>query len=160
MMLLLCVCVCVCVHVCVCVCVRVCKVPIWGTDGSTPDDASLPVLPDNGQVVDMLLCIQEVQKGQAALFDQGLLVCKGTPHSEQLLAASKQAALACSELSVRLLSMIKGLSFDNQELAVTVQSLSYNIAQAGKSLSHLVKCGPTPRTATSIETCYSDPSIV
>ena len=145
---------------CVCVCVCVCKVQIWGTDGSTPDDASLPVLPDNGRVVDMLLCIQEVQKGQAVLFDQGLLVCNGEPHSEQLLAASKQAVLACSELSVCLLSVIKGLSFDNQELAATVQSLSYDIAQAGKSLSHLVKCGPSPGAPPTEDTRYSDLSIV
>lgn len=141
----------------------VCKTPIWGLDGSAPDDAPLPILPDNGRVVDMLLCIQEVQRRQSVLLEQGLLVCADTPHFEQLLAASNQAVLACSGLSACLLTIIKGLppSPDNQVFAATIQSLSYDIAQAGKLLCHLVKNGPSLGNAPLEEdTCYSDSSVI
>ena len=135
--------------------------PIWGLDGSTPDDAPLPALPDNGRVTDMLLCIQEVKKGQAAMFDQGLLVCKGTPQFDTLLAAIKQAVLACSELSACMLSITKGLpASDSQVFVVTIQSLSHDIAHAGKSLIHLVKCGRSLGTTTPDDACYTDPSVV
>ena len=121
---------------------------IWSVCANVDDDdvieGTLPSLPNLHYVVGMLVHMEHVHRGVLNLIR---LACHlgdepGDLSSglEKLTLSNSQVALCCNELAASLLTVIKStLCTTSKELSKEVQSLSHEIARAGKNLNQLLK---------------------
>lgn len=127
------------------------------------EEGTLPLTSNTHHVLEMLTHLQHVQKNMHGIREQAEIIQEGNYNLEELGVCNSHVARCCNELAASVLTVIKSASCaTHQELSVEVQSLSREIAGAGKALNHLIKRGPdgtksskTPRlrqTGTSLAT--------
>lgn len=77
----------------------------------------------------------------ASMNKQTALILEGNTNLEKLSLCNNHAALCCNELAASVLTVITKSSVcsNQQKLSSEVQTLSRDIARAGKSLNHLIK---------------------
>ena len=108
---------------------------------------TLPPVPNLHHVTGMLVLVEHVHQGTLTLTqlashlgreedDPGEINNK----LEKLSMSNSQVALCCNELAASLLTVIKSAPcVTGKELSSQVQSLSHEIARAGKNVNHLLK---------------------
>ena len=107
---------------------------------------TLPPTPNLHHITGMLVVVEHVHQGTLTLIqltsqlgneeDPGEINSK----LEKLSLSNSQVALRCNELAASLLTVIKSaLCATSKELSSQVQSLSHDIARAGKNVNHLLK---------------------
>ena len=104
----------------------------------------LPV-PNLHHVTGMLVLVEHVHQGTLTLIQLTSQLGSEDPGEinsklEKLSMSNSQVALCCNELAASLLTVIKSTPCaTGKELSSQVQSLSHEIARAGKNVNHLLK---------------------
>ena len=119
------------------------------SDDSDPSSlavGTLPPIPNLHHVTGMLVVIEHVHQGTLTLtqltsqLGSGEDPCEMNSKLEKLSMSNSQVALSCNELAASLLTVIKSVPCaTGKELSSQVQSLSHEIARAGKNVNHLLK---------------------
>lgn len=117
-------------------------------------EGTLPTVPNLHYVVGMLVHLEHVHQGTLTLLQLasqlGDEAGKLTSRLEKLFISNSHVALCCNELAASLLTVIKSTPCTtSKELSSEVQSLSHEIARAGKNLNHLLKKQGVSRRASS-----------
>ena len=107
---------------------------------------TLPPTPNLRHVTGMLVVVEHVHQGALTLTQLtaqlGNEEDPGEINSrlEKLSVSNSQVALCCNELAALLLTIIKSAPCTtSKELSSQVQTLSHDIARAGKNVNHLLK---------------------
>lgn len=107
---------------------------------------TLPPTPNLRHVTGMLVVVEHVHQGTLTLTQLtaqlGNEEDPGEINSrlEKLSVSNSQVALSCNELAASLLTIIKSAPCTtSKELSSQVQTLSHDIARAGKNVNHLLK---------------------
>ena len=93
----------------------------------------------------MLVVVEHVHQGTLTLTQLASQLGSEDPGEingklEKLSVSNSQVALCCNELAASLLTVIKSTACaSGKELSSLVQSLSHEIARAGKNVNHLLK---------------------
>ena len=121
---------------------------VWNLENGSQDEGILPVTPNINHVVDMLIRLQQVQSHMDSIAEQAGQIVEGSgADTEKLLHCNGHVGLSCNELAASMLTVIKNSPCATaRELSAEVQSLSHEIARAGKNLNHLIKKGPLSGT--------------
>ena len=124
----------------------VCEAGDGDEDSLSVSVGTLPPTPNLRHVTGMLVVVEHVHQGALTLTqltaqlgneeDPGEINSK----LEKLSVSNSQVALCCNELAALLLTVIKSaLCTTSKELSSQVQTLSHDIARAGKNVNHLLK---------------------
>ena len=117
---------------------------IWNLENLSLDEGTLPVTPNVNHVVDMLVHLQQVQITMSKIHCETICILEGNVNLEKLAMCHGHIAVGCNGLAASVLTVIKNSACAAaQELSVEVQSLSHEIARAGKALNHRIKKGPS-----------------
>ena len=109
----------------------------------TQEEGTLPLTSNEHHVLEMLTHLQHVQENMYDIQEQAGIIQEGNRDLEKLSVCNGNVARCCNELAASVLTVIKSSSCAaGQELSIEVQSLSREIARAGKALNHLIKRGP------------------
>jgi hypothetical protein len=107
---------------------------------------TLPPVPNLHHVTGMLVVVEHIHQGTLTLThltsQLGNEEDPGEINSrlEKISMSNSQVALRCNELAASLLTVIKSAPCaTSKELSSQVQSLSHDIARAGKNVNHLLK---------------------
>jgi hypothetical protein len=107
---------------------------------------TLPPVPNLHHVTGMLVVVEHVHQGTLTLTHlTSQLGSEEDPGEinnrlEKISMSNSQVALRCNELAASLLTVIKSAPCaTGKELSSQVQSLSHDIARAGKNVNHLLK---------------------
>ena len=107
------------------------------------EEGTLPLTPNMRHVMEMLTHLQHVQQNMHDIRQHAEITQEEKDDVEKLTLCIGCVSLCCNELAASVLTVIKTSSCTTaQELSVEVQSLSHEIARAGKALNHLTKSGP------------------
>ena len=125
---------------------------IWSMrDGGAGEDddiiavGTVPPVPNLHHVTGMLVHVEHVHQCTLTLTHLTTQLSCEEPREvnsglEKLSISNSQVALRCNELAASLLTVIKSTPCTTgKELSSQVQSLSHEIARAGKNLNHLLK---------------------
>lgn len=105
------------------------------------EEGTLPLIPNMRHVMEMLTHLQHVQQNMHDIRQHAEIIREEKDYIEKLSLCIGRVSLCCNELAASVLTVIKTSSCTAQELSVEVQSLSHEIAIAGKTLNHLTKSG-------------------
>ena len=106
---------------------------------------TLPPVPNLHHVTGMLVLVEHVHQDTLTLIQLTSQLGSEDPGEinsklEKLSMSNSQVALCCNELAASLLTVIKSTPCaTGKELSSQVQSLSHEIARAGKNVNHLLK---------------------
>ena len=116
-----------------------------GEGDSSVAVGTLPPIPNLHHVTGMLVVVENVHQGTLTLVQLTTQLDSEDPGEinsklEKLSISNSQVALCCNELAASLLTVIKSAPCaTDKELSSQVQSLSHEIARAGKNVNHLLK---------------------
>ena len=116
-----------------------------GEGDSSAVVGTLPPIPNLHHVTGMLVVVENVHQGTLTLVQLTTQLDSEDPGEinsklEKLSISNSQVALCCNELAASLLTVIKSAPCaTDKELSSQVQSLSHEIARAGKNVNHLLK---------------------
>lgn len=116
-----------------------------GESESSGAVGTLPSVPNLHHVTGMLVLVEHVHQGTLTLTHITTQLGSEDPGEinsklEKLSMSNSQVALCCNELAASLLTVIKSAPCaTGKELSSQVQSLSHEIARAGKNVNHLLK---------------------
>ena len=106
------------------------------------EEGTLPLTPNTRHVMEMLTHLQHVQQNMHNIRQHANITQEEKIYVEKLTLCNGRVSLCCNELAASVLTVIKTSSCTTaQELSVEVQSLSHEIARAGKALNHSAKSG-------------------